>query len=1272
MLFCPTCANLLVVSSETGYNKWACNTCAYEFPITKQVGGIVAQKPAFALKAQHKNFQMTSRTKLKRKQIDDVLGGDEMWAHADKTMGEPPNSGPSDFLSHTSLDRIYLELIVLSDLQTHLDIGVNVALALSTYLSNISPVLCPVRARRSRSHYPASYNRLAVLRVLILFCAQLRQPYLFIGTFRSLPAPSLIIYTHNPQYLPTLATSIISQISHQPDEDFINKSLLDSLNAQADAEPIFSSDSEQASHSYGSASNNSSSSGGSPSVPYHIAMQGHHQSLTHPDSPEAIKPQHIPSHDPMYPHQNLLFPSDNLHNIQPDYVAEHESRKIQQSHKLDNLNNFRTNSFNQFGPIRTRQQAARPGLPSTNSFRETPQSYPPGVEVFSPNMTSPIQQHLPTFDSRASFNGQIGLNNIVPKPFIEVFPSQNIHPSLVNGHKSHQPQLPQRTAYPAYTTHLSSQTPYGPHVPTAPAVPSALNGSNASGSLNSAQGLPSTQNVSSTSASNSSGNNEEISTIFVVGFPEDMQEREFQNMFTFSTDFEAATLKIPNKEYTAYGSIAGGGPGNTGSLRGTYPGYSGANDPYNIVTLNQGGVVVDGGRDGTMVSWPSTAPGDESNGPFGTAGNPQGINVPPRKQIIGFAKFKTRQAALAARDSLQGRRVDIDKGAVLKAEMAKKNLHTKRGVGPVPGGTVSNSTTTGGAPTASGFQQNLNNGAAEGAESVTLGQNEVLSSGNGLPQGSGRLNNWREQAQHPEHHLSNIPNGGAVPDRDDEDRRVILNGLAGFGTFGGATRGPRERAEDDERERRRKDKEMMRLRGNLSAYEAFYSVPPGNAPLTNSSRQLSIQSGPGLSDHELATGTSPLSNGFATSRPIPQAQEEFAGPWDNVKNRAVPIPRSTTSQRSNSPPSNGSVFDAPPRSFSPVESHQFLEQARHDPQYVSLRNHTSSESSASSVVGGPQSIGHSSGSGSDGHVGDIELSRALGGLDLNLSDGGKISPQLPSPASGASSRNGVDQNPPINTLYVGNLPTSSPPNGFPQDYLEESLRELFSARLGYRRLCFRQKSNGPMCFVEFEDVAHATRALNELYGDTLKGLVKGGIRLSYSKNPLGVRTPPSTTSIGSSLQQQQIQSNNGPAPILSSTVSGQDFQPRKDEQQSRVPPAILRRDVSLVTSQSPPVQSPFVPELLGTSPPPPRFVSSSPNGLSASSNTTLTHASKSSVPRYAFGLPTNASHAQVSTFSPFGLSSTPPPQSIIPDLPSEGYLSSHSPHFHNNSAPASK
>jgi hypothetical protein len=35
----------------------------------------------------HLVLQMTSRTRLKRKEIDDVLGGDEMWAHADQTQG---------------------------------------------------------------------------------------------------------------------------------------------------------------------------------------------------------------------------------------------------------------------------------------------------------------------------------------------------------------------------------------------------------------------------------------------------------------------------------------------------------------------------------------------------------------------------------------------------------------------------------------------------------------------------------------------------------------------------------------------------------------------------------------------------------------------------------------------------------------------------------------------------------------------------------------------------------------------------------------------------------------------------------------------------------------------------------------------------------------------------------------------------------------------------------------------------------------------------------
>ena len=75
------------------------------------------------------------------------------------------------------------------------------------------------------------------------------------------------------------------------------------------------------------------------------------------------------------------------------------------------------------------------------------------------------------------------------------------------------------------------------------------------------------------------------------------------------------------------------------------------------------------------------------------------------------------------------------------------------------------------------------------------------------------------------------------------------------------------------------------------------------------------------------------------------------------------------------------------------------------------------------------------------------------------------------------------------------------------------MRQLFSSQEGFRRLSFRNKNtnghgHGPMCFVEFEDISFATRALAELYGSQLPRpslSSKGGIRLSFSKNPLGVR-----------------------------------------------------------------------------------------------------------------------------------------------------------------------
>lgn len=96
--------------------------------------------------------------------------------------------------------------------------------------------------------------------------------------------------------------------------------------------------------------------------------------------------------------------------------------------------------------------------------------------------------------------------------------------------------------------------------------------------------------------------------------------------------------------------------------------------------------------------------------------------------------------------------------------------------------------------------------------------------------------------------------------------------------------------------------------------------------------------------------------------------------------------------------------------------------------------------------------------------------------------------------------------------------------------------------------------------LQFEDVRHATKALQELHGHTLNGLVKsGGIRLSYSKNPLGVRTPTSAT--GSSMQQQQPynfkelhsappSSSFFPPESFSRQISQSDHHPRRDTMQS--------------------------------------------------------------------------------------------------------------------------
>ncbi|CAL1700101.1 unnamed protein product [Somion occarium] len=1047
------------------------------------------------------------------------------------------------------------------------------------------------------------------------------------------------------------------------DEEFINRSLLDSLDAQADAEPLSSSDSEA--NPPPATSFAMSSVVGASILPNYLRSP--------PLSADSLSPNTqntTPSH-PVYNSMN------NLPILSSDFSipsGEHDS--LNQQHKANGFSGplrGSSASFASFSNSRSRNPASFSRDNATVSF--APQfsqsqsdifvtnTLPPSISSQQPssfesmhNQGRPFdfamagaqanQGLLPNGQSKAGAFGGLDSYRMGLESGAALLGKQQ-NPLAMNlalmrdGSMTLQSQL-QAGSQPFQSPHGLSHGHHGPLPGQTPFGPS-LSGAGQGTPLSGAPGV--THLNGSARDSQQQQQTEEISTIFVVGFPDDMTEREFQNMFTFCPGFEAATLKIPNKEAAAYGSTGT----NTSARPGSIPfQYGGSNDPYNIVTVNQGGVVVDNGRDGLTTSWPAPMPPTDDGHFVPTL-------QPPRKQIIGFAKFRTRQEALDARDALQGRRVDLEKGSVLKAEMAKKNLHTKRGPGV-------------------GSSASLGNMANVNSESLA----NVAALSN-LMSMAAAANQPTEAFNQRDRELGVLGAiGVGLPTRRDrlveeEERRRSDVGMVGSMAFG--PRGARERAEEDEREREKKRKEAVRLRQNSYAFEAFHSVPQ---QMVREGANSLLSAENGIPD--------PNGTGYGMGFPQDNVSSSIA-PWGSLRDvsasaalrkiSAPNLPTSTSLNRPSSvspeqsPPTRETVPSSPsgptsassqndstlPTSvsapFSPQSTSSSLPRARaSSPSCEQLPSTSLPASSAGSVIGSQ-----------NGH--DEDLARAVNALTVSTSQG-NTSPQLPSPASGASSatgRNPGDQNPPINTLYVGNLPTSPASGGSPPTILEERLRDLFSKRPGYRKLCFRQKSNGPMCFVEFEDVAYATQALKELYGHTLDGLVKGGgIRLSYSKNPLGVRTPTSGGTGQSLQQQQQIgqpQALNGPQ---STPFFGDAFQRQGDIDSIRH----IRRDTSGGMT------SPTSSYHYTMSSPPPRFFNA-PTANSGAFNAPLP-SSTAALPRansQGYGLPPSAgfspgSNSASSTFSPFGIS---PSHSTIPDQPSAENINDpqhHLPHHLSN------
>jgi hypothetical protein len=105
-----------------------------------------------------------------------------------------------------------------------------------------------------------------------------------------------------------------------------------------------------------------------------------------------------------------------------------------------------------------------------------------------------------------------------------------------------------------------------------------------------------------------------------------------------------------------------------------------------------------------------------------------------------------------------------------------------------------------------------------------------------------------------------------------------------------------------------------------------------------------------------------------------------------------------------------------------------------------------------------------------------------------------IRPQMPQ--IGFAPVTNTRDNPPCNTLFIGNL-------GDNVD--EQELRDLFSSQPGYKQLKLVRGQKLVNCFVEYVDVTTAVMVHNLLQGAVLPTSDRGGIRIQFSRNPYGKR-----------------------------------------------------------------------------------------------------------------------------------------------------------------------
>ena len=299
--------------------------------------------------------------------------------------------------------------------------------------------------------------------------------------------------------LPTLDSTLPPSTRSRADEDFINRSLLDSLDAQADAEPVSSSDSEAV------GPRSISSSKGSPTVPFHLNMPPN----TRSESPSMLQNNDQSPHikDPFL----LPLPTSSHHSVYntSHLPTEFTSAELNSRKQLVKTSSFASDRTVPFGFFNgeSRHTSSVPVNSYTSAFSTANSDLflSPSHQV-DPHHTS--QSH---FDMFGGIHPSLSDEHRINQSFLngdgvlaDSGSGSALHSSgMLSSLSQSMAQQYHQAPYLNGLTHMQSQTPYGPHLPSTTTVP-----------VHSASG-----NVTNPTQV------EEISTIFVVGFPDDMQVR---------------------------------------------------------------------------------------------------------------------------------------------------------------------------------------------------------------------------------------------------------------------------------------------------------------------------------------------------------------------------------------------------------------------------------------------------------------------------------------------------------------------------------------------------------------------------------------------------------------------------------------------------------------------------------------------------------------------------------------------------------------------------